>query len=104
MSTNPLEDDAARDQRVRELAYKLWQADGEPHGADLEYWERARELVAMEDSAGSGQVAFERDEARRIDGNIVDEAALQDNLGEFPTRLSDQGDRAQTPKARSRRA
>ena len=36
MSDNPLEDDAARDQRIRERAYHLWEADGQPHGRDLE--------------------------------------------------------------------
>jgi hypothetical protein len=32
MSTNPLEADPARDERIRERAYYLWEADGCPPG------------------------------------------------------------------------
>ncbi|SDR64198.1 Protein of unknown function [Rhizobiales bacterium GAS113] len=39
--------------RIREKAYKLWVADGRPHGRDCEHWELARELVAIEDSQRS---------------------------------------------------
>ena len=51
---NPLAVDPEREHRVRERAYLMWEADGKPHGRDVEYWERARELVGMEESAGSG--------------------------------------------------
>src|SRR5579872_4951519 len=54
MATNPLKDDPVRDARVRELAYRLWEENGRPHGRDLEFWEQARELVAIEDSPGAG--------------------------------------------------
>ena len=101
MTSNPLEHDAGRDQRIRERAYHLWQADGEPHGQDMEYWERASELVGMADSAGAGQIDPDEDAARRVDGQIVEEASIQDNLGEFPDRLSDQGERQQTPSKQS---
>ncbi len=102
MSTNPLEDDSRRDQRIRERAYHLWQAEGEPHGREAEYWERARELVGMEESRGAGQISPEADEAHRVDGQIVDEADLEENLGEFPGRQTDQGDRLQAPTRRDR--
>lgn len=51
MARNALETDPAREQRVRERAYHLWESDGKPHGRDIEYWERARELIAHEESA-----------------------------------------------------
>jgi hypothetical protein len=102
MSTNPLEDDPARDQRIRELAYQLWEADGGPHGSDIQYWERARELIGMEDSRGSGQLPLPKeDDPRYVDGKLIEEASLEENLGEFPNRLSDQGDRPQTPSAKN---
>jgi hypothetical protein len=31
---------------------------------------------------------------------MVEDAAIQENLGEFPGRLTDQGDRQQTPLPR----
>lgn len=104
MSNNPLEDDAERDTRIRQRAYHLWKADGEPHGRDEEYWERARELIGMAESTGSGQLSPEKDDAHRLNGQIVEEAALQENLGEFPGRQEDQGERAPTPSKRKRKS
>lgn len=101
MSDNPLEDTAERQQRIRERAYHLWQADGEPEGRDLDYWERARELVGMAESQGAGQISPEADAAHRINGQIVEEADIQDNLGETPGRLTDQGERKQTPRRKA---
>lgn len=94
---NPLAVDPEREQRVRERAYLLWEAEGKPHGRDVEFWERARELVAMEESAGSGQLPNPQKEptSRRETG--VEEAEVQQNLGEFPDRFTDQGEVQQTP-------
>ncbi len=105
MSDNPLEYSPQRDARIRERAYHLWEADGRPHGQDLEYWLRASELVGMEESPGAGlEQPSGHDSVMRDD--VIDEAELQENLGEFPDRFTDQGDRPQTPtrKARQRRA
>ena len=103
MSDNPLEDDPAREQLIRERAYALWEADGSPHGNDPEYWERARELVGMAQSAGAGQLAVPSpDSPSVIVGQAVEEASIQENLGEFPGRQSDQGERAMTPSKANR--
>ncbi len=98
MSTNPLEDDPARDQRIRERAYELWEADGSPHGSDIEYWERARELVGMSESGQTAQLEVpDADDPAVMAGQAIEEASIQQNLGEFPDRLSDQGEHAQYP-------
>ncbi len=103
MSDNPLEDDPEREQLIRERAYALWEADGKPHGNDLEYWERARELVAMSQSAGAGQKPIPSlDDPSVIVGQPVEEASIQENLGEFPDRQADQGERALTPSKANR--
>ncbi len=105
MSDNPLEDNPARDQRVRERAYELWEADGSPHGSDLEYWERARELVGMEQSGRTAQLEVpDADDPSVIAGQPVEEAFIQENLGEFPDRSSDQGERPQVPNPALRKA
>jgi Protein of unknown function (DUF2934) len=82
----------------------MWEADGRPHGRDVEYWERARELVGMEESAGSGLLPNPQTtpEAPRETG--VEIAEVQENLGEFPDRLADQGEvkTTPTPKRKSR--
>jgi hypothetical protein len=37
------------DDRIRERAYCLWIAEGQPHGRDLAHWQRARhELLAAQ--------------------------------------------------------
>jgi len=102
MVRNPLATDPAHEQRVRERAYHLWEADGKPFGQDIEYWERARELVGMEESPGSGLVPESEmsPESPRVSG--IEEAQLQDNLGEFPGQLTDQGDARHTPEVRRR--
>ncbi|HEY1411181.1 MAG TPA: DUF2934 domain-containing protein [Rhodopila sp.] len=96
-SRNPLSIDPDHEQRVRERAYLLWEADGKPHGRDVEYWERARELVGMEESAGTGLLPNPQNVpgSRRETG--IEEAAIQENLGEFPDRLADQGEVKTTP-------
>jgi hypothetical protein len=97
---NPLAIDPLREQRVRERAYHLWETEGKPHGRDVEYWERARELVGMEESAGSGLLPNPQTDPRRQ--SDVEEADIQDNLGEFPDRLTDQGEVKPMPAARRR--
>ncbi len=94
-SDNPLEFNPEREQRVRERAYHLWEADGRPHGRDAEFWERAHELEAMSESPGAGQVPA-------VGLGHVEEAELQANLGEFPDRFADQGEREMSPMMRSK--
>lgn len=97
MIANPLEKNPEREARIRERAYRLWEEEGRPHGRDVEFWERARELDAIENSRGAGQIPV-------TDAARVEEAELQENLGEFPGR-TDQGDRDQAPRVkRARRA
>jgi Protein of unknown function (DUF2934) len=99
-SRNPLAIDPHREHRVRERAYYLWEADGKPHGHDVEYWERARELVGMEESAGSGLLPNPESVPLRVVG--IEEADIQANLGEFPGLMTDQGEDQPTPAAKRR--
>ena len=36
------------DQRVRELAYQIWESEGRPHGQDARHWEMARKMAQRE--------------------------------------------------------
>lgn len=36
------------EEKIRELAYQLWERDGSPEGKDDEYWHAAKELLADE--------------------------------------------------------
>lgn len=98
MSYNPLEEDSALEEKIRERAYHLWETNGKPMGNDLEYWERARELIGMENSHGAGQLeVVSEHNPRMVNGVWVEEASIQTNLGEFPDRSADQGDHPQSP-------
>ena len=50
-----------RDERIRECAYHLWAAGGRPHGRDDEFWQRAEELIGMEDNAAPGRLTGQGD-------------------------------------------
>jgi len=97
MSDNPLENSPEREQRIRERAYHLWETDGRPYGRDLEYWIRAEELIAMEEHAGAGLLPNPMTRHERIPGVTIEEAEIQENLGEFPERSTDQGNWRHTP-------
>ena len=94
---NPLATDPKREHRIRERAYHLWESEGKPHGRDVEYWERARELVGIEESAGAGQLPNPETHPDSVRETGIEEASIQGNLGEFPDRFADQGEVQPTP-------
>ncbi len=44
--------------RVRDKAYELWEADGRPHGRDEFHWSQARQIIAIEDSRASTLISL----------------------------------------------
>ncbi|MET0313190.1 MAG: DUF2934 domain-containing protein [Hansschlegelia sp.] len=89
--------------KIRERARLLWVDAGSPEGREDEYVERARELAGMESSPEAGLEPNPLADgvvtpAER--GDYVEEASLQENLGEFPSLQTDQGERPQFPKDR----
>jgi len=88
-----------QEERIRVRAYHLWLADGCPHGRDLEYWERAKELEAIAGNPGAGQLPnpMTQHHGEIPPAQPIEEAEIQENLGEFPTPYTDEGDRQQTP-------
>jgi hypothetical protein len=99
---NPLDPSEAHLQRIRARATRMWEADGRPAGQEAEYLERARELDAL----ATSPPALEPNPATAHPGRapgapLVEEASLQENLGEFPGRFTDQGDAMPTPESRA---
>ncbi len=33
------------DERIRQRAYEIWQAEGQPEGKESEHWQQAREEI-----------------------------------------------------------
>src|SRR5271166_537067 len=75
---NSLETDPEREVRVRERAYHLWEADGKPHGRDVEYWQRARQLEGMEESADSGLLPDSETHTGTLRENGIEEAVIKE--------------------------
>lgn len=97
---NPLDPSSAYEQRIRDRAYYLWLSEGQPHGREADYWERARELEALHMSVGREPNPMIANPDGPPANEVIDEAELQANLGEFPDRFADQGDRQVTPMTR----
>ncbi|MGA0532998.1 DUF2934 domain-containing protein [Hansschlegelia sp. KR7-227] len=86
--------------KLRERARKLWVDAGSPKGREEDFLERAKELAAMESNPKAGLEPNPLADGIVTDaerGRYVEEASLQDNLGEFPGLQRDQGDKDPTP-------
>ena len=71
--------------RVRRKAHEIWLSEGGPHGRAEDHWRIASELVAEEIARGRSDLPYTGETAER-----VEDARVQENLGEFPD-LDDQG-------------
>ena len=81
------------DERVRERAYRLWVEEGCPEGRADVHWDRARELVAIEQN----QKQTTKPVVREPKPEPVEPVR---NLGEFPT-MTDRGEGQAAPKPRA---
>jgi hypothetical protein len=85
------------EERVRERAFRLWQEEGCPEGRADVHWDRARELVAIEDNyAVTLKPVDEFSQRLGPYGEPVEEIIAVENEGEFPT-LTDQGEEQTYP-------
>jgi len=85
------------DERVRQRAYRLWVEEGCPEGRSDIHWEKARELVAIEDNQKLTTKPVPRD--GEASGEPIEPIEAVENAGEFPT-LTDQGEEQAAPKRR----
>lgn len=99
-SDNPLVDSPAREARITAKARELWEADGKPECGAQAYRENASELVGMEENPHAGEIPLSDLPDPRLSDVLVEDAEIQKNLGEFPERQTDQGDREHFPEAR----
>jgi hypothetical protein len=88
------------DREIRARARRMWLEAGSPNGREDEYLERARELQAIVEHPGAGLLPNPM-VAHPFPIELVEEAELLENLGEFPGR-SDQGDRRTAPMTKAR--
>ncbi len=102
MSDNPLETTPEHEAAVKSRAEHLWREAGSPAGQMDEFTERADELIRMEGAGNPGQLPNPMTLDEAIPGVVVEEASIQDNLGEFPggSSVADQGEYRETPMTR----
>ena len=97
------DEEAELERRIRERAYDLWQQDGRPEGREAEHWERARQLIAIEDNPEAATLPNPAARGRPAGPEQpVEPLEAVENQGEFPT-LTDQGEEATAPKRRKTR-
>lgn len=77
------------EQRIRERAYRIWLEEGCPEGRELDHWDMASELVAIEDGQQSTLKPIDQNLGRA--GEPIEPIEAVRNAGEFPT-LTDQGE------------
>jgi hypothetical protein len=88
------------EQRVRKRAYRLWQEEGCPEGRAQVHWDKARELVAIEDNYRQALRPVRAAEAQLgPTGEPIEPVEALENAGEFPT-LTDQGEEDGYPRRR----
>jgi hypothetical protein len=88
-------DDREVEQRIREAAYRMWEAEGRPEGRATAHWDLARVLIGLEDSKPSMMHPVEPERPEPIEA--------VENQGEFPT-LTDQGEQNLPGRRRNRKA
>ena len=86
------------EQRIREKAYQIWLEEGCPEGRELDHWNVATKLVAIEDGQQSTLKPF--DENLAPVGKAIEPMEAVRNAGEFPTP-TDWGEGPQAEKERS---
>jgi DUF2934 family protein len=84
------------DERVKQYAYRLWVEEGCPEGRSEVHWDKARELVAIEENQKLTTKPAPR--GARAAGEPVEPVEAVRNAGEFPT-LTDQGEQSAPRRA-----
>ena len=75
------------EERIRQKAHELWEADGRRHGRDQDHWIQAKEIIAIQDSQSDTLLPRDTGTQEPIEDADV---ALR-NLADFPN-VTDQGE------------
>ena len=97
------EEEGKLEQRIRERAYRLWEEEGKPEGREADHWQRARQLVAIEDNPEATTLPNPAAAGRPAGPpEPIEPLEAVENQGEFPT-LTDQGEETTAPHRRHAR-
>ncbi|MDY0881633.1 DUF2934 domain-containing protein [Dongia soli] len=90
------------EERIRRHAYQLWEEAGKPDGRDSEFWERAKELAAIEENQ-SLATKPRPTTAENTTLEPVEPAEAIENQGDFPG-MADQGEEQPRAPRRQKRS
>ncbi len=90
-----------REERIRRRAYQLWEEEGCPEGRSDVHWDKATELIAIEDNQRLVTEPIPSSEGTGPTGEPVEPLEAVENAGEFPT-MTDQGEEQTYPGRRNR--
>ncbi len=92
------------ERQIGARARRMWLDAGSPKGREDEYLERARELQAFVEHPAAALLPnpMVAHPDPGVTAEPVEEAELLENLGEFPGRNTDQGDRVLAPMTKKK--
>jgi hypothetical protein len=96
-------DEEERAERIRKRAYQLWEQEGRPDGHADDHWDKAAELIAIEDNHAFALQPLPDANEIGPEGEPVEPIEALENTGEFPT-MTDQGEQEIPSHAAERRA
>jgi hypothetical protein len=86
--------------RIRERAHRMWEEEGRPEGRSDVHWDKAAELVAIEDNYRLATEKVPTPAELSSTGEPIEPIEAVENLGEIPGALTDQGDEQPYPSRR----
>lgn len=78
------------EEAIKRHAYQLWESAGCPEGRDEEFWEKAKELAAIEENQHLATKKLPRPDEQPW-GEPIEPGIAVENQGDFPG-MADQGD------------
>ncbi|MBV1836617.1 hypothetical protein [Acetobacter estunensis] len=94
---NPLEDSPKRDAQIKAKAREMWIADGKPTCGPEGYMEAATDLVGMTINPDAGEIPVEPEVPIGPEGEPIEDARIQENLGNLGGSMDEQDDRQEVP-------
>ena len=95
------------EQRIRQLAYRIWESEGRPDGQEQRHWEMARKIVAAERESGRdahSDVAIAPDDSDHSGSRRTEDSVSTPNVTDTPGRSATTRSRTGAAKAGAKTA
>ena len=100
--SNPLEQSPQQNARILAKAHEMWERDGKPACGPEAYKEKAADLIGMESAPDAGQIPVKPFSPVGPEGEPVEEAWLEENLGNPGGSTNELDDKREVPFATRR--